>query len=356
MKKINVLQSFRAIFIVLICIEHMALNNRLSLLGAGGEGVAFFIVLSGFLVGYLYRERSIDASFKNSKIFVCKKIKKFYPLHIIAIVLSALLQILYLLKNHFLSVKVFGQIVAKILLNILFLQVYVPIDGWYMNEINGVSWFLSTIVFCYVFSLTGIAIVKKAREKQKSVILFILLLLIYILVSILFRASDLKTFVLYVFPPVRFLEYFMAMIIGYNYNEKFHTSKSAGAATVIEITTILLFITGHIFLKTGMYGNKGDFQYVMMFIISMVIVYVFSKERGMVSRLLDNSLLVGIGNASFYIYIMHQVIIKYVTTIFGWNNIGAAVSFVVIAIYTIVVSKYYDKVVEGIKKRVYSKY
>ena len=99
MNKINVLQSWRAIFIVLICIEHMALQNKIALLGAGAEGVSFFFLLSGFLTGYIYQNKEIDCSFSKSKDFLFKKLKKFYPLHIIAIVLSVILELLYILKN-----------------------------------------------------------------------------------------------------------------------------------------------------------------------------------------------------------------------------------------------------------------
>lgn len=99
MKKLNVLQSWRTIFILMICLEHMALNNILNIFAAGGEGVTFFIVLSGFLSSYVYYNRSINFSISDQKEFTISKIKKFYPLHVCALLLSLLLSILVVIKK-----------------------------------------------------------------------------------------------------------------------------------------------------------------------------------------------------------------------------------------------------------------
>lgn len=76
MRKISSLQAWRALFIIMICIEHMALTNKLSFFAAGGEGVTFFIVLSGFLMSYVYMNRIEDYSIKSQKEFLLKKGEK----------------------------------------------------------------------------------------------------------------------------------------------------------------------------------------------------------------------------------------------------------------------------------------
>ena len=89
----------------------------------------------------------------------------------------------------------------------------------------------------------------------------------------------------------------------------------------------------------GMY-RESNYKYLTIFICSFVIIFVFSMEKGIISKLLNNKFLIDIGNASFYVYIMHQVIIKYVTTVFGWNNLGAIVSAFIIIIFTYITYNY----------------
>ena len=340
MKKINVLQSWRAIFIVLICIEHMALQNKIALLGAGAEGVSFFILLSGFLTGYIYQNKEIDCSFSKSKDFLFKKLKKFYPLHIIAIVLSVILELLYILKNFSVQVDRLLNLALKAVLNATFLQVYIPVDGIYMNNIHGVGWFLSTIVFCYANSLIGLKAIKYFNKKNKDIFLFGIVFVVYITIIFFFKDSNLNQFILYVFPPVRYLEYFIAMIFGFSYNHIYaHIKDKIYLWGLFEGVSVILLVVNHLGIKMGMY-RESNYKYLTIFICSFVIIFVFSMEKGIISKLLNNKFLIDIGNASFYVYIMHQVIIKYVTTVFGWNNLGAIVSAFVIIIFTYITYNY----------------
>lgn len=349
MKRISVLQSWRAIFILLIVIEHLALQNRLSVLAAGGEGVSFFLILSGFLTGYIYRRKEFTCSFLGSKEFVLKKLRKFYPLHIVAIILSVILYSYIYLRSNGFEIKGLADIFIKAIVNALFLQVYIPIREWYFNPIHGVGWFLSTIVFCYAFSFVGLAITRKAKEKKKSILMYVLILALFVFFTQIFAGSKLEGFFLYVFPPVRYLEYLLAMIIGYNYEEDFCFFKSRYMASALEVFAVMIFVTNHMLIKQGFYDAHANLKYISIHICSIVLVYVFAKEKGIVSGILNNKGLVYIGDISFYIYIMHHVIIKYVCQIFGWNNKGALVSVVLIAIYALFISKYYDVIIEKIK-------
>lgn len=344
MRRINVLQSLRAVFIVLICIEHMAFTNKLEWLGSGGEGVAFFIALSGFVTGYNYQKKEINSSFDSSIKFVLRKLKKFYGLHIVAIILSAILLLYSSIKNNGLNAKLQGLILLKGALNALFLQIYIPVKGWYMNDVHGVGWFLSTLVFCYLFSLTGLKIIKKAKDNNKTTLLFIFSLIIHASFILLFKDNELNSYFLYVGPVFRYLEYFMAMILGFNHVFEYKIMDKNFMYTIAEIAVVILWIMNHSLIKSKTLQENGNYHYSTMFVTAMLIIYVFSKEKGIFSKALDNKILIEIGNASFYIYILHQVIIKYVMSVFGWGNLGALISAIVIAIYTYLISRYYSVV------------
>ncbi len=342
MKKINILQSLRAVFIVLICIAHMAIH-KLSFLAAGGEGVSFFIVLSGFLTGYIYKNKNIDVSMSSSLSFLFRKLRKFYPLHLIVLLFSAILVLYDHITQYGFDINILGADIAKTILNALLIQVYIPIKGWYMNDIHGVGWFLSCIAFCYAFSLAGLRIIKMAHDKKKSALLFLGVMVLFCCVVMIFKDHSIETFFLYVFPPVRYLEYFMAMILGYNYIEEFVYLKKQKEINYLEIVTVGLWILNHTLIKMGFFEKVGKYDYLTIFICSILIVYVFSKEKGYLSRILDNRILIGIGNSSFYVYIMHQVIILYVMKVLGWNAFGAIASSIIIFIFTVIVSKISQK-------------
>lgn len=351
MKKINVLQSWRAIFIVLICVEHSPLKSIIPVLAAGGEGVSFFLILSGFLAGYIYRQKAYDCSVKGSKEFVLRKLNKFYPLHIIAIILSIFLFSYNAIRSNGFDLMEIMLICIKGILNALFLQVYIPIREWYFNSIHGVGWFLSTIVFCYALTFAGLRIISKAKEKRRSILLYIAVLAIYVSLTQVFAGAKLEGFFLYIFPPVRYLEYFLAMIIGFNFEEDYRFITGNIGSNVMEFTALALWIGNHLLIKAKFYVIHINLKYIAMHIVSIALVYVFSKEKGLISKLLKNRLMVYIGNVSFYIYIMHQVIIRYVCQVVGWSIIGALVSAVVIVLYTLLISKYYDVIMKKLKGR-----
>lgn len=341
MKKISVLQSWRALFIIMICIEHMALTNKLSFWAAGGEGVTFFIVLSGFLMSYVYLDRMHDYSIKAQKDFLIKKIKKFYPLHIMALLAALLLNVLVVLKNEGIAIASLTDLAVKTVLNALFLQVYVPIDGIFMNNVNGVAWFLSAIVFCYANSVFAIGFVKRIDKKGKLLLGFAGCLILHTVLVEIFRKNDYRTFVLYVFPFFRFLEYFIGMLIGkWFVSYKMEIGKKTG--TLLEILAIVIFFVNHTLVQNGFWADKGIKYNYFVLGTAMVIVTIFAFEAGYVSSLLKNRVLVYIGNISFDIYIMHQVIIKYVTTALGWNDLAAIVSAIFIIIFAVLSNKYFD--------------
>lgn len=343
MRKISSLQAWRALFIIMICIEHMALTNKLSFFAAGGEGVTFFIVLSGFLMSYVYMNRIEDYSIKSQKEFLLKKVRKFYPLHILALLAALLLSVLVVLKNEGIAIASLVDLLVKAVLNALFLQVYIPIDGIYMNNINGVVWFLSTIVFCYANSIFALRVVKKMDKKKNVLVGIVLSIILHTVIVEVFRRSEYRSFILYVCPIFRFIEYFIGMLIG-KWFVSCKKDLNKIKATIWELFAIVIFMMNHISIKNGFWASKGILYNYLTLTTTIIIVVVFAFQAGYISSLLNNRVLVYIGDVSFEIYIMHQVIIKYATTALGWNNLAAIVSAIIIIICAVLANKYFEQI------------
>lgn len=108
--------------------------------GGGTEAVAIFFVLSGF-VEAIHDHASITG---NAWKGVYKRYRKLKPLHIFFLVLSIPTHIVILMKapiNSFLS----------LIANILLIQSWFPDEAIWLGY-NGVSWFLSTLLFLSLFS------------------------------------------------------------------------------------------------------------------------------------------------------------------------------------------------------------
>ena len=93
--KLSNLQGLRFYAFMLIFLNHSYGYLGISkVFDFGARGVEIFFVLSGFLVAYNYADKDLDSSLKGSLIYMLRKVKKFYVLHIITFVC-------FFLSRHF---------------------------------------------------------------------------------------------------------------------------------------------------------------------------------------------------------------------------------------------------------------
>lgn len=132
---IATLQSLRFVFVLLIFLSHFAYGSFQALDAGGDCGVAFFFLLSGFTLSLGYDESLRNGSFRY-KTFLCRRLRKIYPLHLLCL-------LFFLLASG-------CTLDGKVALNALLLQSWIP-DANYYFSCNSVSWFLSTICFAIYF-------------------------------------------------------------------------------------------------------------------------------------------------------------------------------------------------------------
>lgn len=166
----------------------------------GGEAaVAFFFMLSGFVLSKRFGVMVDNRSFSMMK-FLRRQLAKFYPLHLTLLAAVVMIDALG------------GNIVEwwKLALSVLLLQSWIPTPSvCYVG--NGVSWFLSTLLFLYV--------VFPWLYRRLMTMSFVGLLLATVsAVSVYFGiALSLKIpyidDVLYVFPPLRIIDFGIGILI-----------------------------------------------------------------------------------------------------------------------------------------------
>ena len=196
-KKENIisnLQGIRGYAILLIFISHC--NFGLNVKGInytnwlGGFGVSLFIMLSGYLLMHNYHKRKIEL-----KSYVIKKIKKFYPLHIVTLIMAFPFAIKQLLSFDF-------KAWLGLLCNILLVQSWIPNSGVYFSY-NAVAWYLSITIF---FIFMAPVVVKFWNSVESSVrIIAILtgLIVIDIVWCAVFNNCSNAHWLIYIFPLIR---------------------------------------------------------------------------------------------------------------------------------------------------------
>ena len=210
---IATLQSLRFIFVMMIFMSHFSYRG-IQAFDAGGDcGVAFFFLLSGFVCSLGYGQKLRDGSFSFAD-FIKRRLRKLYPLHLLCL-------LAFLLISH-------SAIDFKVLLNALLLQSWVPNPDWYFS-CNSVSWFLSSLLFCYM--------VFPWFYSHVSRFLTLVILMAYVVVYWLTPYEQVNAF-LYVCPAVRFVDFYIGMLLCRIYE----TKSARWSNSWIELSLVLLLL------------------------------------------------------------------------------------------------------------------
>ncbi len=332
--KLDSIQVLRFLAFLVVFLSHIVTNSPV----AGGAGVSIFIVLSGFLMIYNYweKDRGIQKySLFQSFRFSLDKVKKLYPLHILMMLPAIVLQIYnYKITGagmQFASIDLLKKVAAHIFL----VQAWFPDVKMYFS-LNVVSWYLSVCVVLY-FSFPYIfRWFKKIDSSLKIGIISVGIFLVQILSAFLSSIynNDFAQWFVYTFPLYRIGDFIIGCGIGYLFLKVEKTKKYC---TFFELLAILIAIVSHI-----IYNKIGEtwWRPSLLFVIpSVILIWVFALNNGKITHFLTNGLTVQAGNLSAYMFLIHQIIIRYLAP-FNLNFIATCVvAFIITIVSTCVYSK-----------------
>lgn len=295
---IRSLQSLRGIFAILIFLTHYKIGDK-AILPAGGDcGVAFFIMLSGFVLSAGYA-KSVTAGTFRLKPFLQKRLKKIYPLHLFCFVWAVILY------------RYFAVGTASS--NLLLLQSWVP-DRSYFFSYNAVSWFLSDVFFFYL--LFPFLIARLVRSAGGTSV-FAVITVGYI-VALSFIPADYLTAISYISPATRLLDFVMGMLLWKVYNSRSVESLKTKLADcklgfavsslleLFAVITLILFILGYSDIAEC-YSLAVYWWPVMALII---LVFSFTDNRiGLIGRVLQWGGVMSFGSISLGFYLVHVLTI-----------------------------------------------
>lgn len=179
-RKILNIQGLRFLGYLIVFLNHAGwLISDTKYFDFGARGVEIFFILSGYMVAYNYSDRIMPANWKYSFQYMISKAKKFYFLHFITL----MLMVAYLGRNFILHREYpggLGQFGTDLILNVTLLK------SWYWPSafsFNGVTWFLSSILFAYLLIPKLVNLSRQKLKKGGVGLLFTVILVAKIVVD-----------------------------------------------------------------------------------------------------------------------------------------------------------------------------
>ncbi|MBZ9935287.1 acyltransferase [Mesorhizobium sp. BR1-1-16] len=295
------------------------------------NGVSFFFILSGFIMFLVHGDMD-DASQRKS--YLVARIARIYPLHLVTFVL------LFLLLDG--DPGRFGAGESSWLsgvLNVLLLQAWVPV-GTVFFGFNSLSWTISVEMFFYV-AFIGLAIDFRRRWPWALGGSAMLVLALIILSDALHLANYDDPMhrvnaagLLYINPLARLFEFVLGMCVGLAWIAARHFRINNGLATFAELGVLVLFVGNALLVapvsawfeksisaSSSVWISHGG----AICLSTALLIFVMAFQAGLVSALLRLPLLVFLGEISFSIYLIHQILLRSYATHLSWfSGIPAA--------------------------------
>ena len=287
----------------------------------GARMCELLFVCSGFLVGYNNYKRAIPATWKESFRFASRLLLKSWPLHLI----SLAVMIVYRQVN-FSSTKD----VLTIIINAFLLQSWSPVQSIYFS-FNMVSWFLSSLLFCYFLAPLMLRFLKKPTIAFGAFLAAALIRYYLEYITVHF-SGQFWNIALHTSPVVRSLEFFMAMMMTPFYfklkeNASLNSQKNFIRFSIVEVA----FISGAIYLMiTKTNWTRNAFVWVFCF-----LVFILAFDTGIVSKFFSLKPFIWFSKIQIEFLLTHQTIIFVTRAFFGQYNASNLVIILVIFIITV---------------------
>jgi len=320
--QLDALTGLRFVAALAVVVHHCddKMGIQIPELPLGNFAVTFFFVLSGFILSYAYHGRlNTKAEFQK---FWVTRVARIWPLHLTCLLIALLCTCNT--KFYLQSATGMGQLFS----NIFLLQAWAPSYDWGFS-LNGVSWSISNELFFYaMFPFLFWGGSQAFAKKYVGLALFTLLALIslhwcarsdYFADSLNYRS------IVHLNPLLRLLEFATGMGVGMlpHLRQRLNPSVGFGWHDVwAELLAIGLVLGASYVLLNHWIGNAFaglDFnspviiawtRFSAFTVVFAAVVAIFASSKGPVAWLLSRRPMVFLGEISFSLYMIHQIVIS----------------------------------------------
>ena len=290
---IKTINGWRALFALMIVLFHVGANAFEEMTWAG---VTFFLMASGFLLAIKHPFEQLDGP--SYRRFAWNHATKLFPLHWLTLVLWIV------------GMALLGLLTVKPLtlaLNATLLHSWSLTHAIYFS-FNKFSWFLSTLLFCYLCYPLLAKWFTPLRLRLKVVIIAILAIIVF---AILAGTDDYGRTALYVFPPVRIIDFIIGMALAH-VCQRHHLGRLLGSSdsgTDGELITLALLSLGVMTFQS--YPQVLPWSDAILWWIPvaaiLVVSFLYQGREGFIGRFLSSKPLQWLGNISFEIFMLQGI-------------------------------------------------
>jgi peptidoglycan/LPS O-acetylase OafA/YrhL len=357
--KIDSLTGLRFIAAAMIVVHHSrALFGEPLRHFALNQGVAFFFVLSGFILTYVYPELPNRRALGR---FFVARVARIWPAHAATFALTLALGL------HAIAGGAPSNPTPVIAIgNLAMVHAWVPAKSWFFS-FNAVSWSISTEFFFYlVFPLLIAGFARNWWWKALAcgallagMIAFCTWLnpprSIHALPDQVSRAG-----ILYIGPLTRLAEFCLGMLTALLWKRRALPRKiHGGVATVFEAGAVGLCVGAIALLSMREDISRRVGEYWATYLHNAgaapafaLLIFVFASQLGSLSKICGSAPMILLGEISFSVYLLHQLLLRWAYAHQElWRHFGQAPFQVVFWIVLLLASWAMWRWVEGPSRR-----
>ena len=311
-ESIRSFQGMRAIAFLGIFLSHCGIS------ALGEWGVSIFFVMSGFLMMHRYGSKSMDVSARFCLRFSFWKISKIYPLHVLMTVAAIPLAVYSLLNGMPDTSAV--SLLRDVALHAALLQAWIPDESVYFG-LNGVAWYLSACVVLYALFPPLLRLFCRIPNRKTGLLIAagVYCAQIFVAAAVnmaLAGHAGAKSSIIwftYIFPLFRLGDFSIGCCLGAAFSDAGNCIDSKSATLLEALIFAGWAILYSLFQHHLGIGGMEWFRHTLLYLpVTALAIYVFAMEKGIISGILSCKPLVLLGNISAYMFLIHQIVIRYV--------------------------------------------
>lgn len=288
---IRTLQALRFVFSLTVLLAHFSYAGIDG--HSSGVSVCFFALLSGFLLSKAYGQRLVDGTITTGR-YLLKRLIKLYPLHLLC-----LLVFIAIRRN-----TIDGAEALALVPNALLLQSWVPMEQVYFSG-NAVSWYLSDALFFLLLFPWLFRLVSRLTFRQLGAACCAMMA-VYVAYMLALPMDNLNYW-LYIFPPVRLVDFTMGIMLWRLCQLRPRTGQVAVWPTAVELLLMAALV---LTIVTYPLDAKWHVAFLHWLVVVPMLLVFYQGEQtgGAVSSFLKTPVVQWLGAFTMEMFLLHMIL------------------------------------------------